>query len=137
MFKLSTELTFRWPIKPIEPDPENPGKLIEREFTGIFKIIAPEKAKASDEARREILKRATADATVETLTKANDDLKAHDLAAARDVLTGWEGIVGDDDKPLPFNDDTFAAAHAHDHVRAAIVRAYAEAISQDRARLKN
>lgn len=137
MFKLSSELTFRWPIKPIEPDPESPGMLIERKFIGIFKTIAPKKAKASDKARREILKRATADATVETLTQANADLSAHDLAAVRDVLIGWEEIVGDDDNPLPFNDETFAAVYAHDHVRAAIVKAYAEAISQDKARLKN
>lgn len=137
MFKLSSELTFRWPIKPIEPDPENPGQLIEREFIGIFKIVEPEKAKTTDEARREIMKRATDDATIETLTKANADLKAHDFHAVRDVLTGWEKIVGDDGNPIPFNDETFAAVYAHNRVRTAILRSYAEAISEDRARLKN
>lgn len=138
MFKLSSEFTFRWPIKPIEPDPETPGKLIEHEFTGIFRIISPERAMASEEARRKIIKLATADANIETLTKVNADLKAHDLKAVREVLIGWEeDLLDESGNPIPFSETTFAAVYAHDRVRAAIGRAYSEAITEDKARLKN
>lgn len=137
-FKLSTEVTFPWPVKVIEPNPEKAGEKIERVFTAIFALIDPDEAKASEEARLNILRQMKTDTKVKELRAIQEQLDLHDRVALRAVLRGWEkDILGADDKPLPFNDDTFAAVYRWPHVRAAFLRAYREAITDDGGRVGN
>jgi hypothetical protein len=137
MFKLSSELTFPWPVKVIEPDPKHAGKLIEHEFQVIFAIIDPDDAKKSAEERRTILAKMKPETELGELKVIQAELSAHDEKALRAVVRGWENIIDDDGKPIKFTDVTFRAAYAHERVKVALIRAYEEAISQDKARLGN
>ena len=154
-FKLSTELVFPWPVTVLEPSQTNPGKLEEKTFTGVFAIIAPEQAKARDEARKQIgreiaaLQQKLADVRAEDgehaapglfdeITALEQKLTDHDTLAAREVFRGWrDGLVGDDDQPMTVNAENIDLVFSFTRVRAALVRAYREAISEDRARLGN
>lgn len=136
-FKLSQELTFPWPVKVIEPNPRIPGKLLEQEFIAQFALIAPERAKARDAERLAILEQVTPETEGEELRKINEALHAHDLQALTDVLRGWDGILDDDDNAIPFNPETVEIVLAHTRVKNALLRAYRESISEDKARLGN
>ena len=137
MFKVVPNLTFWWPVKVLEPDPDKPGKLIEQAFEAEFKLLERSEAKASAEARRQIMARVSPDLDEETLKAIADELEAHDKAAVRRVLVDWREVVDGKGNPIPFDDQTFAALYNMDRVRAAFNRAYAEAISEDKARLGN
>ncbi|CUX57364.1 MULTISPECIES: hypothetical protein [Agrobacterium] len=136
-FKLSQELTFPWPVKVIEPNPHIPGELLEQEFIAQFALIAPERAKARDAERLAILEQVTPETEGEELRKINEALHAHDLQALTDVLRGWDGILDDDDNAIPFNPETVEIVLAHTRVKNALLRAYRESISEDKARLGN
>ena len=136
-FKLSQELTFPWPVKVIEPNQHIPGKLLEQEFIAQFALIAPERAKARDAERLAILEQVTPETEGEELRKINEALHAHDLQALTDVLRGWDGILDDDDNAIPFNPETVEIVLAHTRVKNALLRAYRESISEDKARLGN
>lgn len=137
MFKVVPNLTFWWPVKVLEPDPERPGKLVTQEFEAEFKLLDREEAKASAEKRRQIMARVSPDLDEETLKAIADELDAHDKAAVRRVLVDWRDVVDGKGQPIPFEDQTFNALYNMDRVRAALNRAYAEAISEDKARLGN
>lgn len=136
-FKLSSELTFKWPVKVMEPDQGTPGKLIEREFTAHFAIIDPELSKETDSKRAALFDQIKPDMTPQDLRGVQALIDAHDFYALEQVLRGWHGIVDDDDKAIPFNSDTFKMVYAHHRVKNALLRAYQEAISEDKARLGN
>jgi hypothetical protein len=137
MFKVVPNLTFWWPVKVLEPDPEQPGKLIEQEFQAEFKLLDRNEAKASAEARRQIMARVSPDLDEAALKAVADELEAHDKRAVRQVLVDWRNVVDSKGQPIPFEDQSFAALYNMDRVRAALNRAYAEAISEDKARLGN
>ncbi|WP_337267058.1 hypothetical protein [Oryzifoliimicrobium ureilyticus] len=154
MFKLSSELTFPWPVKVIEPNPEKPGELVEHTFTVMFAFIDPEVSKASASKRREITDRLSdaaskaveidqADLKVahdaaEEIRKIQDELRDHDRDALFSVLRGFEtDFMDGNGKPIPFNRKSFDMVYAHDRVRNGLVAAYAEAVSGDKARLGN
>lgn len=136
-FKLSSELTFKWPVKVLEPDQGTPGKLIEREFTAHFAIIDPEQSKETDKQRVALFEQIKPDMDVKDLREVQALIDAHDFTALSQVMRGWHGIVDDDDKPIPFNSDNLKMVYAHDRVKNALRRAYQEAISEDKARLGN
>ncbi|WP_107339186.1 hypothetical protein [Agrobacterium pusense] len=136
-FKLSSELTFKWPVKVLEPDQGTPGKLIEREFTAHFAIIDPEQSKETDKQRVALFEQIKPDMDVKDLRDVQALIDAHDFNALAQVMRGWHGIVDDDDKPIPFNSDNLKMVYAHDRVKNALRRAYQEAISEDKARLGN
>lgn len=136
-FKLSSELTFKWPVKVLEPDQGTPGKLIEREFTAHFAIIDPEQSKETDKQRVTLFEQIKPDMPVKDLRDVQALIDAHDFAALSQVIRGWHGIVDDDEKPIPFNSDNLRMVYAHDRVKNALRRAYQEAISEDKARLGN
>jgi hypothetical protein len=138
MFKVSRELTFPWPVKVIEPDPDKAGALIEREFTVFFALLHPDEAKASAEARTAILKQMTPETGLEELKAIQEQLRLHDLGATRAVIRGWgNDIVGDDDQPLPFTPANLEDLLKYPRVQTAMGTAYKEAISEDKARLGN
>ncbi|MCI9864879.1 hypothetical protein RHIZ_02850 [Rhizobium skierniewicense] len=136
-FKLSSELTFKWPIKVIEPDQGTPGKLIERTFMGHFVIPDPALVKESDAKRRAILEKITPDTDLPELKNLTALLEAHDFSALNDVLRGWHDLIDDNDAAIPFNSENLKRVYAHPRVKSAFTRAYQEAISEDKARLGN
>lgn len=137
MFKVVPNLTFWWPVKVLEPDPEQPGKLVAQEFEAEFRLIADGEVKASAEARRQIVARFSPDLDEEALTTLNDELENHDKAALRRVLVNWRNIVDVAGKPIEFDEISFTGAYGMRRIRTALSRAYAEAISEDKARLGN
>lgn len=138
-FKLSAELTFPWPVKVIEPDPNNAGKKIEHEFTAIFAFLDPDEEKASATARLEILKRASnPDLKAKELRAIQNELEAHDRDALLRVLRGWSDFEDAETRePFPFTPEVFAAVYRHPRVRNAFLRGYKEAITEDGGRLGN
>ncbi|MGK9039225.1 phage tail assembly chaperone [Rhizobium sp. SA279] len=136
-FKLSQELTFKWPVKVLEPDQGTPGKLIEREFTAHFAIIDPALAKEADKQRLALFEQIKPEMNAKELADVQALIDAHDFHSLSQVLRGWDGIVGDDDLPIPFREDNFKMVYAHDRVKHALNRAYREALSEDKARLGN
>lgn len=138
MFKVSSTLTFPWPVKVIEPDTDNAGVLVEHTFTASFKILSPERIKASNDRRLAILEKTKAETSLKKLKQIQAELDAHDRRAVFEVLAGWEeDLIDENDKPIPFSEANFNAIYAHARIRSAFGRAYQEAISEDKARLKN
>ncbi len=148
MFKLVSNLTCWWPVKVMEPDPDKPGKYIERQFEAEFIVLDREESQRIDDLRAELLKAfekavertedGKAPADVEAKLKAAQaELDAYDINAFRRVLKNWRGISDDGDQPFRFTEENFAIAMRHERIRVGLNRAYQEAISQDRARLGN
>lgn len=138
MFKVSRELTFPWPVKVIEPDPDNAGALIERECTILFILPHPDDVRASTEARTAILSQMKPETALEELKAIQEELRLHDLDAVRAVIRGWgEDVVDADEQPLPFTPENLEEVLKHPRVQTALARAYKEAISEDKARLGN
>lgn len=136
-FKVKNTLQFPWPVKVWEPHPEKPGKLIESEFIGHFRLIAPEKSRARDEVRLAIIAAITPESTIEETKDVQRRLDDHDREASLEVFCGWEGIEDEDGKPIAFSAAAFDELYRMPRVAAAIKRAYKEAISEDKARLGN
>lgn len=137
MFKLVPNLTCWWPVKVMEPDPNKPGGYVEYDFEVEFIILNREDLKAADDARNDILKMADRDSSDEGLRRAQLALDEHDMKSFRRVLKNWRGVLDENDRPLPFDENAFLSAMKHDRIRTGINRAYQEAISQDKARLGN
>ncbi len=137
MFKLSREITFPWPVKVIEPDPSKAGRLIEHVFEATFAIVDPEISRARGDERKAILARMLDDTPIDELKAIQEELDEHDFSTLKTYLRGWSKIADDDGRPIPFNDDTLREVYAHARVKNALVRAYQEALSEDKARLGN
>ena len=137
MFKLSREVTFPWPVKVIEPDPAKAGRLLEHEFEATFAIVDPKVTKARNEERKAILRRMADETPLEELKAIEAEVDEHDFVTLKTYLRGWSNIADDDGRAIPFNDDTLRAVYAHARVKNALVRAYQEALSEDKARLGN
>ncbi|WP_440410619.1 phage tail assembly chaperone [Neorhizobium petrolearium] len=136
-FKLFSTLTFRWPVKVMEPDPKRPGKHVEHEFEAIYKILPPEQIEASVEKRKAILAKIQPETSLDEMKLIQTELEAHDFEALREVLDGWDKIVDEDDRAIPFTDTNLRQLYKIDRIHKAFEHSYQEAISQDRARLKN
>ncbi|KQR75747.1 hypothetical protein [Rhizobium sp. Leaf341] len=137
MFKVVENLTFWWPVKVSEPDDAKPGKSIEHVFEVQFAIQSSAEARASARARTAIIAEIKADITDEQLFEVQDRVEEHDLKAMRRVLKNWRKIADEDGAEIPFTEETFAAVWAHQRVRTALVRAYDEAITLEKGRVKN
>lgn len=138
MFVLSETFSFSWPVSVREPDPDNPGKLLEHSFTARFELLDRDEAIANDRARVEIVLRLADEGDPGQLQQIREDLAAHDRASILRVLRGWgEDLVDFKGEPIPFNEATVQAVLKHDRVHHALQRAYQEAISEDKARLGN
>lgn len=136
MFVFSENLSFWWPVKPIEPDPEHAGKLIEREFEVLFELPTPEEGEADRKARAALLEALLKpELGDEEYQKAQADLRAFDDELALRRIKDWRKISDQGGNPLPFS--MFAKVFAYAHIKSAIDRAYVEAISEDKARLGN
>lgn len=136
MFVFSENLTFWWPVKPIEPDPDNPGQLLERSFEVLFEQPTPEVTEHRRKTRaallEAILKKGISD---DEYSEAQSALETFDDEVAEATVKDWRKIGDQNGKDLPFS--MFPRIYKFERVRTAILRAYEEAISQDKARLGN
>ncbi|RRY09007.1 hypothetical protein [Brucella anthropi] len=137
MFKFSPNLTFWWPVKVIEPHPDEPGKLVEHEFEAKFETVPPEEGKAWLKARNALVAKITPDLSEAEIEALQSELDEHDLKRVKNVLRDWRNVSDADGKVIPFNDTTFRLLYDHIRVRNGIVRAYLDALSEDKARLGN
>lgn len=137
MFVFVPNLTCWWPVKVQQPDPEKPGQMTEYSFEIEFEILDRDETRRMDDERTALLKQVETDASEENLRKIQDELEAQAVSSFRRVIRNWRGIVDEDKNPVPFSEATFAAAMRHNRIRAAINRAYQEAIGEDKARLGN
>lgn len=137
MFKLVDSLTFWWPVKVAEPDPSNPGKTVEHVFEAEFEIISNAEGKVSAKLRAAIVAEIGPEMTDEAFEAVQSRLEDHDLGAMRRLLKNWRKITSEDGTPIPFTPENLAAVWGHRRVQVALVRAYDEAITGEKGRLKN
>ncbi len=137
MFVFVPNLTCWWPVKVQQPDPDNAGQMTEFSFEIEFEILDRDESRALEDERTALLKKVETDASEENLRKVQDELDALAVASFRRVIRNWRGIVDEDKKQIPFSDVTFTLVMKHNRIRAAINRAYQEAIAEDKARLGN
>ncbi len=148
MFKLVKNLAVWWPVTVLEPDPENPGTLLERAFEAKFVIRGKDEMKPHNDKRSDLAKRlmqaiktaGTADdidAAGEAIEALQAEIEAHDRQMYHLMVSNWRGIIGDDDQPIDFSAEALDMAISLDRVRDGLNRAYQDAVSNDKARLGN
>ncbi|WP_043062097.1 hypothetical protein [Brucella anthropi] len=137
MFKFTPNLTFWWPVKVIEPNPDAPGKFVEHEFKAQFEMLPPDDAKSAAKERAAIVAKIVPDLSDEQTEAIQSELDEHDRKQVQRVLRNWEGVVDEDNVSIPFNERNFCLVYGYRHIRNAFVRAYMDALSEDKARLGN
>lgn len=137
MFVFNPSPEFWWPVKVIEPDPDNPGKMIEREFEALFEMLGPDETEVIAKNRKEIVAKLTVDLSPEEIEAIQEELEEHDREATHRVLKGWRGIEEAPGRPMPFDDVNFRYVYKHRRIRNALVAAYLDATNDDKARLGN
>ncbi|MFB2553338.1 hypothetical protein [Ensifer soli] len=137
MFVVVDTLTCWWPVKVLEPHPTRVGVVVEHEFEVEFEILDREENKVLQDMRAAILKEAAEIGGDDAIAQAERKLEEHDEEAFRRVLRNWRKIVDQNKAEIPFTLENLSRVLTRDHVRAAINRAYQDAISQDKARRKN
>lgn len=137
MFKLVETLTFWWTVKVTEPDPARMGKTLEHTFEVQFELPPEDVTRASARERAAIVAEITAETTDAEMVSIQDRIDDHDQTAALRLIRDWRKIANEAGEPLEFTPENFAAAWAHQRVKLAIVKAYQDAITLDKARIKN
>lgn len=137
MFVFSEKLTFWWPVKVLEPDPESSGTKVEGEFEALFELMDPDEQKAADKERLAILKQITPELSDDKIDQLQKKLDAHDSKTLRKVLKGWRGLGVSPTEELPFSEQNFKRVYRHHRYRNAFVLAYLDATNNDKARLGN
>lgn len=136
MFVLRKNLTCRWPVKVIEPHPEKPGETLESEFTIDFLIIDRDQQEANDRRREELLEKLQKETDADAIKAVRDQINAFAAERYVEAIKGWSGIEADG-KPFGFSPIALEQLLDNDFVRRAIDAAYQEAITADKARVKN
>lgn len=109
MFIMKKSPEFSWPVKVFVPDE---GRKTVREFTGIFRTIAPSEV-------RDRLEQEEGDVVLTTA-----------------VWIGWDKIEDEDGNPVKFSDEARRAMLEVSYVRAAVMAAYFEA-TNGQGKVKN
>lgn len=123
MFVLTATHLFWWPATALAPDPETAGKFREHQFKLQFEALGLDEAQAMDEA-------------FHALNSEKDRQKhQHDLLYR--VVKGWSEVVDVEKAPVPFSAGALEQAIQLAWFRTAAYRAYAEAMSGEKARLGN
>lgn len=116
-FVLIKSRTFSWPVRVTMPT--DAGKQSTNEFTGKFRLMP------ADEFNRK---------NTEWMDKFVEDQEAaHKLRCAMvaEVLIGWDGVVDEDNQPVPFTDETLKALCEYAIIVQAITEAYKAAVSTE------
>ena len=125
-FKLSSTRLYWWTVKvkqPIDdPDPKKGGKIETVELKVQFEALA------QDDARAHAVE-------IRDLPKDERDKREHDLIER--AVRNWEGVVDDDNQPVPFSLEAFRRAMQFSWFRLAIYEAWIASSAGEEARRKN
>jgi hypothetical protein len=102
-FKIVKQLEIDWPV-PVNV-PTSGGKTELHTFTAKFKIMGNEYFEKAQQ-------------------KAKDDI---DLISK--LITGWDGVLDDNDKPVKYSKKALSELCSLPFVRIAIIKAYTEALN--------
>lgn len=122
-FKLTKSHLYWWPVTVRIPDPEQPGKIVERVLQVQFEPRGRDEQLAAQEAA----------AKLTSLREIID----HDIAEARAVIRNWDDVIGDDNQLVPFTLENLNLALQHSWFRKAIQAALTESMNGEEARLGN
>lgn len=149
MFKIQSEAnkTVTWPV--VIETAVNGGKTKPFEFVGTFRLLSDDEkdaAAASVAAAAEVAADSTppadeagaADDTKKSVAALSGEWKEGMIDQIMKIMTGWQGVVGEDDQPLPFTRDNLRAA-ARGPRGVALLRGINTAIGEisSGARVKN
>lgn len=136
MFKIQSEENkiISWPVK-VEVAIDG-GKTQKYEFTGLFKLQTDDERDAFElEAQKAAQAQADQANGEQDVTVLASAWKDGMLDRILQVMTGWKGVVGDDDQPLDFTRETLRAA-ARGARGTSVLRAINVAVSEINAGAK-
>lgn len=136
MFKIQSEENkiISWPVK-VEVAIDG-GKTQKYEFTGLFKLQTDDERDAFELEAQKAAQAQTDQANGEQdVTVLASAWKDGMIDRIMQVMTGWKGVVGDDDQPLDFNRETLRAA-ARGTRGTSVLRAINVAVSEINAGAK-
>lgn len=116
MFIIKQSGTFFWPVKFKLASAEKAGSFETHTFDAEFKRVSADRLR---ELQAQVLE--------------TGDVKP----VIRDVMPGWRGVVGDDKQEVQFSEHMLDELLVYPEVQAAIMEAFMEANSGDKARRKN
>lgn len=123
MFKIADVARFKWPVTIRRPSDVDAGEMVEETFTGLFRALPREESMVLLTRMRE--------------AREVDEISAIEIEQIVAVLEGWEDVVDDDGKPVPFSPEALAAANRWVWFREGISAAYGAAMKGGAARLGN
>jgi hypothetical protein len=136
MFKIQSEenKVISWPVN-VEVAIDG-GKTQKYTFTGLFKLQTDDERDAFElEAQKAAQAQDEQAAGEQDVTVLASAWKDGMIDRIMQVMTGWKGVVGDDDQPLDFTRDTLRAA-ARGTRGTSVLRAINVAVSEINAGAK-
>lgn len=91
MFQLEDDITFQWPVEVMQPSKEKPGEFVKHVFTGVFRAMTADEAKAFDEE------------TIADIGRKPDERKHGPNELMKRVLVGWFSVSDAQGKETPFS----------------------------------
>lgn len=116
-FKLSKTYFYWWPVTVFIPDPENAGQFLEQEL------------KVQFEAQPRDLELAEAEAVAST-RKTVRELAELEIGRFKRAIKNWDGVLGEDGKPVPFSAEYLEAALQFPWFREGVTKAYTDSLSK-------
>jgi len=122
-FVLAETYRYWWPVTVRMPDPDAPGKIMERTLQVLFEPQPREEAIAAQEAYEKL-----------TTQRERD---AHEVEQLKDVCKNWDDVVDSDGGAVAFTPENLSQAVGITWFRQGVYRAYSESLRGDEARLGN
>lgn len=121
-FKLQQSATYVWPVKIVLPI--DGGKRLTETFDATFRRLPQSRI-------NEIIKLAR----LQERGRLDEDQELEDQDAAREIMTGWDGVEDDDGKPIPFSEAALKQLLEIPTVAGQIVKAWFGSLAE--AKRKN
>lgn len=121
-FKLQQSATYVWPVKIVLPI--DGGKRLTETFDATFRRLPQSRI-------NEIIKLAR----LQERGRLDDDQELEDQDAAREIMTGWDGVEDDDGKAIPFSEAALKQLLEIPTVAGQIVKAWFGSLAE--AKRKN
>lgn len=121
-FKLQQSATYVWPVKIVLPI--DGGKRETHTFDATFRRLPQSRI-------NEIIKLAK----LQERGRLDEDQELEDQDAAREIMTGWDGVQDDDGKAVPFSEGALTQLLEIPTVAGQIVRAWFGSLAE--AKRKN
>lgn len=122
-FVLAETYTYWWPVIVRAPDPDAPGKILERTLQVQFEPQPREVAIAAQEAYAQL-----------TTQRERD---AHEVEQLMQVCKNWDDVVDGDGGAVSCTPENLTKALNIGWFRQGVYRAYSESLNGDEARLGN